>query len=262
MEKFFSIGEAAEMVGMTAETLRHYDRIGLIRPHKTDEWTKYRYYTEREIVLLETVRALRCMELPLNEIRQLLQCDDVAKIAAFLQNAEAHADEKIAQLREAKERIGRAKRFYEGKAAEQPKRGGIYACRYPARVILLSHTLRTPTVENLHDYHRHFYAQVGQARRGEFAFADTAGIYEAEGDPPRMFAVCERFAETDGLRTLPAGEYLCAECAENDLPSALRTLKEQARAQYGAAPAFTLRFIVLSGILRWKYRIELPLGTA
>lgn len=164
MEKFFSIGEAAEMVGMTAETLRHYDRIGLIRPHKTDEWTKYRYYTEREIVLLETVRALRCMELPLNEIRQLLQCDDVAKIAAFLQNAEAHADEKIAQLREAKERIGRAKRFYEGKAAEQPKRGGIYACRYPARVILLSHTLRTPTVENLHDYHRHFKRRSG--RRG------------------------------------------------------------------------------------------------
>lgn len=30
--------------------------------------------------------------------------------------------------------------------------------------------------------------------------------------------------------------------------------------QYGAAPAFTLHFIVLSGILRWKYRIEIPLA--
>ena len=43
MIKFFTIGEAAKLVGMTAETLRHYDRIGLVSPHKTDEWTKYRY---------------------------------------------------------------------------------------------------------------------------------------------------------------------------------------------------------------------------
>ncbi len=47
MEKFFSVSQTAEIVGMTAETLRHYDRIGLVRPNKTDEWTGYRYYTER-----------------------------------------------------------------------------------------------------------------------------------------------------------------------------------------------------------------------
>ena len=39
MEKIFSIGKAAELAGMTAETLRHYDRIGLVHPCKTDEWT-------------------------------------------------------------------------------------------------------------------------------------------------------------------------------------------------------------------------------
>ena len=59
MEKFFSVSQTAEMVGMTAETLRHYDRIRLVRPNRTDEWTGYRYYTEQEIVILEIVRALR-----------------------------------------------------------------------------------------------------------------------------------------------------------------------------------------------------------
>ena len=67
MEKFFSVSQTAEMVGMTAETLRHYDRIGLVRPNKTDEWTGYRYYTEQEVVMLRIVRALRCMDLPLEE---------------------------------------------------------------------------------------------------------------------------------------------------------------------------------------------------
>ena len=61
-EKYFTVGKAAELAHLTAETLRHYDRIGLVSPHKTDEWTKYRYYTEEEIVRLNTVRALRCMD--------------------------------------------------------------------------------------------------------------------------------------------------------------------------------------------------------
>lgn len=37
MEKYFSISQTAKMVDMTTETLRHYDRIGLVKPCKTDE---------------------------------------------------------------------------------------------------------------------------------------------------------------------------------------------------------------------------------
>ena len=31
-KKYFAIGDAAEQAHMTRETLRHYDRIGLVRP--------------------------------------------------------------------------------------------------------------------------------------------------------------------------------------------------------------------------------------
>ena len=116
--------------------------------------------------------------------------------------------------------------------------------------------LQTPTMENLYDYHRHFYAQVGQQRRDDFAFADTAGVYEREG-VSHMFALCERYAQTDGLVVLPAGRYLCADCAEENLSETLRTLKERAEKE-AAPPAFTLRFIVISGIARWRYRLEVP----
>ena len=45
-EKYFTVGKAAELAHLTAETLRHYDRIGLVRPSHTDKWTGYRGYTE------------------------------------------------------------------------------------------------------------------------------------------------------------------------------------------------------------------------
>ena len=79
MEKHFSIGEAAKVVHTTTETLRHYDRIGLVKPSKKDEWTKYRYYTDQDIVRLNTVRLLQLMDLPLQEIKKVLGYDDLEK---------------------------------------------------------------------------------------------------------------------------------------------------------------------------------------
>lgn len=83
MEEYFSVGEAAKIVHTTSETLRHYDRIGLVKPSRKDEWTKYRYYTEQDIVRLNTVRALQLMDLPLQEIKKVLEYDDLGKNRGF-----------------------------------------------------------------------------------------------------------------------------------------------------------------------------------
>ena len=88
LEKYFSVGEAARAVHTTSETLRHYDRIGLVKPGRKDEWTNYRYYTEQDIVRLNTVRALQMMDLSLQEIKKVLEYDDLEKIIAFLERAE------------------------------------------------------------------------------------------------------------------------------------------------------------------------------
>ena len=83
MKKYFSIGEAAKAVHTTSETLRHYDRIGLVKPSRKDEWTNYRYYTEQDIVRLNTVRALQVMDLSLQEIKKVLEYDDLEKMWIF-----------------------------------------------------------------------------------------------------------------------------------------------------------------------------------
>ena len=123
MEKFYTIGETAKLANVTTETLRHYDRIGLISPCKTDEWTGYRYYSERELLFLNIVRALRRMDFSLQEIKEILESGDFERIIAFFRRAEQNADEKIAELLDIKERIARARRYYEGKSAEKPRQG-------------------------------------------------------------------------------------------------------------------------------------------
>ena len=105
MENFFSISEAAKMANMTSETLRHYDRIGLVKASRRDEASKYRYYTKEDIVRLHTIRALQQMDLSLHEIKCILEYDDLQMVVDFLKKAEKTADEKIAELQYSKSKI-------------------------------------------------------------------------------------------------------------------------------------------------------------
>ena len=259
MANFFSIGEAAKAVHTTTETLRHYDRIGLVKPSKKDEWTRYRYYTEQDIVRLHTVRALQLMDLPLQEIKQVLEYDDLEKIVDFLVQAEKKADEKIAALQSSKSKIQLAKADYAQKLQARKHPTGTFVQEIPERVILLSDTLEAPTLDNLWNYLSHFYEKVTPALKERFSFEDLAGIYTENGRS-RLFAVCVRHVEIDGIKRLPKGKYLCASCTEETRKRTLDALIHTAKTEYGVDPQFTVQIIVVSGILQWNYEVQVYMG--
>ena len=259
VKKYFSIGEAAKAAHTTAETLRHYDRIGLVKPSKKDGWTQYRYYTEQDIVRVNTVRALQLMDLPLQEIKKVLEYDDLEKIIAFFEQAEKKADEKIAALQFSKEKIQLAKADYVRHLELQRQSRSAFLKEYPQRVLLLSDTLEKPTLDNLWNYLSHFYETLPPALWEQFSFEDVAGIY-TEGGRSRLFAICTQYQQVEGLKALPAGRYLCANCAEEAREQTLQELLRLAQAQYGAHPTFTVQLIVVSGILHWNYEVQVYVG--
>lgn len=52
----FTISVAAEMIQVHAQTLRHYERIGLISPQRSEG--KIRYYTLEDIERLDSIKTL------------------------------------------------------------------------------------------------------------------------------------------------------------------------------------------------------------
>lgn len=259
MKEFFTISQTAKIVDMTTETLRHYDRIDLVKPCRTDEWTGYRYYSQQEIVRLNTIRALRCMDLTLLEIKEILAYNDFNKIVEALKKAEKCADEKIAELNYSKAKIQRARMFYENKLNGNQTQETIFIKEYPKRIILLSDTMTKPTLDNLWNYHRHFYNQLPDNLKDEFSFEDLAGIY-VQNDQSSLFAVCTRFKQIDNIKILPQGKYLCAECTEDNRQNVTLNLLETAKKQFNATPEFAVHLIVLSGILQWNYQVQLHIS--
>lgn len=256
-QKFYSIGKVAGLAKITTETLRHYDRVGLVKPSKTDQWTKYRYYTDQDIIRLHVVVALHNMGISLKNIKTMLDMNDMQRLIEEFDGALRRADDKIQQLQEAKNRILHVKKYYESKRDEAP--AGIAIKELPPRTILLSDKSISPTIEDLHDYHRHFYAQVRESRKALFSFEDVAGIYE-KNDEQKMFAVCLRHDGGKELLTLPQGKYLCAECTDKTYKSVLSKLVDAAQSKERAEVPYIIRMIKLTGILQWKYEIQIPIG--
>lgn len=261
MEKTYAIREAARIVEMTSEALRHYDRIGLVCPTHRDEQTGYRYYTRAELIRLSTIRALRNMDIPLDEIKQALDMDELDSVIEFFARAEKRADAKIAQLQYAKQKIRQARAEYEKKLCAPRAEPGAFVQRFPVRTILLSQNLREPELDNLWCYHKSFYEQLPPGEREQFAFEDMAGIYHSGGEA-HLFAVCTRFSPRPDLIALPAGDYLCVDCTEADRHGALAQLQRTAAEQYGAHTGFALELVVVSGILQWNYQAQVYIGRA
>jgi DNA-binding transcriptional MerR regulator len=65
----------AELAGVTVRTLHHYDRLGLLRPRRTE--AGYRMYLESDLERLEQIVALKFVGLPLKRIKTLLDRDNL-----------------------------------------------------------------------------------------------------------------------------------------------------------------------------------------
>ena len=67
----WTVGQVADLFGVTVRTLHHYDEIGLLVPSERSA-AGYRLYTDADLTRLQQVVVYRRLELPLEEIRELL----------------------------------------------------------------------------------------------------------------------------------------------------------------------------------------------
>ena len=94
----------AKLCGCSTQTLRYYDRIGLLTPAKVDEWTGYRYYEEAQALLFVKIKNLQQADFSIEEIKALLPGDNDLLTAAF--------DRKIREQQQKLERIREIQRSY------------------------------------------------------------------------------------------------------------------------------------------------------
>jgi DNA-binding transcriptional MerR regulator len=76
-----SVGRLAREVGLTAQALRHYDRLGVFSPTGVDQETGYRWYTPDQVPRARTIARLRAAAVPVDAIREWLDADGDPDVA-------------------------------------------------------------------------------------------------------------------------------------------------------------------------------------
>ena len=103
-----TIAEAAERSGLTKDTLRYYEKDGLMLAPVDRSATGHRRYTERDLTWIELVSRLRATGMPIRDVRRYadLVRGGAGNEQERLDLLRAHRQQVLAQLAEVQEHLG------------------------------------------------------------------------------------------------------------------------------------------------------------
>ena len=205
----------ASLRNVTSETLRYYDRIGLIKPDYVDPETHYRYYSIRQYERLDTIRELASLGMPIKEIKEYFDGRNLEKSKRMLKERQAILMDKVEQKILLSRAVARKLHFLDDVERISPTTDIPFKCGFPKRFVITYGEL------------------AGGPREHAFAFtklekllttvspvlaSDRIGVYCDEHllHPSKDYIPCvpmifveDEEIESEYLRKVPAGDYVC-----------------------------------------------------
>jgi DNA-binding transcriptional MerR regulator len=104
MEKLYSIQEVSQLLEIPKDTLRYYDRIGIVSPSREDN--RYRRYSKNDLIDLMNIQIMQYADFTLDEIKgkfRFHRMENVdpsycREVASFLDAKNAETRRKMAHL--------------------------------------------------------------------------------------------------------------------------------------------------------------------
>jgi DNA-binding transcriptional MerR regulator len=209
----YTIGEISKVSSISVDTLRYYDKAGLLTPSVVDKDTGYRYYDTNKVWITDMILILRRMNMSIEEIKSLFAATNNEEVTSYLAKQKGEAR----RLSEYYALVAEDIEWYEKQneiLQEAEVTDVIEVKRFKASKAICGWNSET------HDYHkrldeamvkykemygllkRHygFVADIEQAEKGKFA--KLAEFVQFEDHEPDR-------SDEEELLKLPAGEYAC-----------------------------------------------------
>ena len=106
MDEYLSIGQMAKLNNISIQTLRYYERLGLICPSYINNYTGYRYYSMEDFVTVGLIKQCKALGLSLNEIKEVItNYTSLESIFDILGNQKNIINTKIQELELIRDKI-------------------------------------------------------------------------------------------------------------------------------------------------------------
>jgi DNA-binding transcriptional MerR regulator len=100
MRTRLTIGQFSAATHLSVKALRRYHDGGLLLPAEVDQWTGYRYYDSAQITVAQMIRRLRELDMPLDEIADLVASPDERRRDHLLTGHLRRLEERLAQTQD------------------------------------------------------------------------------------------------------------------------------------------------------------------
>ena len=97
MKELYTIGEVSKIFNVSTDTLRFYDKVGLIKPWKEGD-NGYRYYSKAQFEMISTIILLRAIGTPIKKLHHILNQQDASGIEHELLSHMGEIECKINEL--------------------------------------------------------------------------------------------------------------------------------------------------------------------
>lgn len=99
MKTKIKIGELAKIKNIDPQTLRYYDKIGLLTPNIVDSENGYRYYSINKLMEVDKIRFLKLLGLSLEEIKKISCYNDLDSVLEVFSQQQQILEKKIENLK-------------------------------------------------------------------------------------------------------------------------------------------------------------------
>lgn len=103
MKDYFKIGEISKIYGIGRDSLRYYEKIGILNPDR--DTNGYRMYSMQDIWKLNIVKDLRSLDFPMHIIKEYLDNRNLCSTKGLLTEEIKILDNKIKELNNLKNNI-------------------------------------------------------------------------------------------------------------------------------------------------------------
>ena len=124
MTETYSPAQTVEISGFSLDTLRYYERIGLIEPVRRAAGG-HRRYTEDDLGWLDMLRCLRGTGMPIAQMQSFAELtrsgdDTIAARVALLEEHDAAVEAELARLTEQRGKVRAKIDYYRSYLAQEP----------------------------------------------------------------------------------------------------------------------------------------------
>lgn len=216
-----TVGQMARINNVSEQTLRLYDRMGLLSPQCVGNANGYRYYTITQSARLDMIQHMKSMGMSLKQIKEQLDTQDVSVIERLLSMQLENLSTQIEELTRTRKAVERSLTNYQRYHAS-PRDGTILTEFIPKRKIY-----RYDSGINFYDYDMETYESILRELKKHILlnrlpmayFCNAGTLWRQELLDKREFISTEMFIFVDddfdaGTATeiISAGTYLCIYC--------------------------------------------------